>query len=74
MKVLDENGNYIIVDPFNLRDYNISVRQYEDDNTDYSKNDTTLIDYSKTKRENEKQFEIENGGKNNNYEKNTKNE
>ena len=40
----------------NLRDYTISVRQYEDDNTDYSKNDTTLIDYSKTKRENEKQL------------------
>ena len=40
----------------NLREYTMSVRQYDNDNEDYSKNDTSFIDHSKTKRENEKQI------------------
>ena len=39
-----------------LREYSISFRQYDGDNYDYSRNDTTLIDNAKTYRANEKQF------------------
>ena len=40
----------------NLRDYTFSVRQYDGDNADYTRNDTSLIDHSYTKRIYEKQL------------------